>query len=765
MGQAVDKIVFSGILFLLVFTQLAFGGVHVWAYTVSEITVFLLFLLFFGNKVLSQCRSSNRLRKKVVITLQWVVSPLNIFFVLIISLIVVQLIPLPPFIVKFVSPHTFEIKKNVYELRSPSNDVANAWMNLSLYNYATYKELTKLLSYAAVYFMVINTIRDRNRIKIMIYVLVIMGIFQLLYGIAQTYSGSQKIWWWTNNCYRGWVTGSYINRNHLGGFLEMVIPLCIGLMIASIKTSREAEGGGEEGAGRRKKFSTWISSGEERFKIILFVFIGIPLGLGLLLTGSRGSILSFGICMFFMALLFMFKSGYRKYAIVAICLCFAISGYGLHVGIERTVNRFEHPENLYDRFEIAKSIVPMIRNFPAFGIGWGNFIYVYPRYAPSKYSGHVCVGYAHNDWVEMTAELGLVGACLFLLALLVYLIRTARLWFRRSDNFAIGIGAGVIAAVISISIHSFIDFNMHIPANPMALSSILAIGFLSTHIERHSSYDRFFYRRKSVSLNGKGPLVILVGLVLVVGFFLFQRVTGHFVAEGYCSTVRNSTLNRDRKPPLWEIKKAIEYDPFNAQYHDKLSRYYIQLQVKDKDLRVRINEKIIKSLEKAVSLNPVNGIYWYDLGVRYSYKVYEGDEYFTTWLPRADKAFELAEYFRPNDAYMLYNLGWYWVWRSTTVREGEGVRLTEAQSSKLKAERHKPLTSGLKPQVGFYKEDGTKKFQELFRRSLEINKKYWEKAVERVWKYYPDERIVMGIVPEGDRLLGSQVGKWISIKK
>ena len=99
------------------------------------------------------------------------------------------------------------------------------------------------------------------------------------------------------------------------------------------------------------------------------------------------------------------------------------------------------------------------------------------------------------------------------------------------------------------------------------------------------------------------------------------------------------------------------------------------------------------------------------------------------------------------------------------MREGEGGRLTEAQSSKLKAERHKPLTSGLKPQVGFYKEDGTKKFQELFRRSLEINKRYWEKAVERVWKYYPDERIVMGIVPEGDSLLGSQVGKWISRKK
>ena len=781
-----DKVLFSGIVFVLVFTQLAFGGVHVWAYTVFEITVFLLFLLFFGNHVLSQYRSSKGLREKAGISLQWVISPLNIFFVLIISLIVIQLIPLPPFIVKFVSPHTFEIKKNVYELTSASSNGANAWMNLSLYNYATYKELIKVLSYAALYFIIINTVRDRNRIKILIYVLVVMGLFQVFYGIAQTYSSSQKIWWWTNNYYGGWVTGTYINRNHLGGFLEMVIPLCTGLMIASIKTSRKAGGSPDEGAGRRekdriiwkskivrrrsksgardqedsisklKRFRNWISSGEERSKIILLIFMGIPLGLGLLLTGSRGGIISFGICMFFMALLFMFKSGYRKYGIVAICLCFIILGYGLYVGIEKTVKRFEHLENLYGRLEIAKSVIPMIHDFPLLGIGWGNFKYMYPRYAPSEYSGPVSVGYAHNDWVEMTAESGMVGASLFLFALLVYLIRTTRLWFRRSDNFAIGIGAGAIAAVISISIHSFFDFNMHIPANPMALSSILAIGFLSTHIERHSTYDRFFYKTKSVSVNGKGPMVLLVALVLLVGFFLFQRVTGHFVAEAYCSTVWNSSLNRDRKPPLWEIKRAIEYDPSNAQYHDELARYYMRLPVRSKELRSKINEEIIKNLEKAVSLNSGNGLYWYDLGLRYSYKVYEGTEYFGKWLPKADKAFELADYFRPNDAYMLYNIGWYWVWRSSVLPMAEGSRRKAQGASEWS------VVSG---QWSVVREEGVKKFQGLFRRALEINEGYWKKAVERVWRYYPDERIVMGIVPDGDRDLGKRVEKWICAQK
>jgi len=135
MNKAIDKIVFSGIIFVLVFTQLAFGGVHVWAYCVFEIIVVILFLLFFINQVVSQYRISKESGKNADIVLQWVVSPLNIFIILIISLIIIQLIPLPSFMVKFISPLTFEVKKYAYEITHISSDDSIAWMNLSHYNF------------------------------------------------------------------------------------------------------------------------------------------------------------------------------------------------------------------------------------------------------------------------------------------------------------------------------------------------------------------------------------------------------------------------------------------------------------------------------------------------------------------------------------------------------------------------------------------------------------------------------------------------------
>jgi O-antigen ligase len=650
MNKAIDKIVFSGIIFVLIFTQLAFGGVHVWAYCVFEIIVFILFFLFLFNHIVSQYRISKKSGNNSNITLQWVVSPLNIFFILIISLIVIQLIPLPLFIVKFISPLTFEVKKNAYEIIQVSSDDSIAWMNLSHYNFACYNELFKLLVYAALYFMVINSVKDQKRINILIYVFAGMGLFQIIYGIVQTYSGSQKIWWWTNDYYKGWVTGTYINRNHLAGFLEMLTPLCFGFVIANIKKSGSRKRYKEYSISRLKRFRNWLFTGDEKSKIILFFFMGIVLGLGLLLSGSRGGILSFGISMFFMIFLFAFKDGYRKYGLIAACLCMLILAYGLQIGIEKTLDRFEHIGHLYNRFEISKSVVPMIKDFPVFGTGWGNFMYMYPKYALPEYSDRLILGNAHNDWLEMTSESGMVGALIFFGALITFLVKSIRLWFRRKDSFATGLGVGVIFAVISISIHSFFDFNMHIPANPMALSIILAIGFLSLHIDRHSNYDRFFFKTRSVCLKGRFSLIVLVMFVISAGFFMLNKITGHLVAEAYCSTELNSTLNRDKKPPLEDIEKAIEHNPSNAGYYDKLAHYYMRLPFESDDSRIEHNEEIIKNLEKAVSLNPVNGIYWYDLGVGYSYRDYEGSAYYSEWLLRADRAFQMAEYLRPHDS-------------------------------------------------------------------------------------------------------------------
>jgi hypothetical protein len=59
------------------------------------------------------------------------------------------------------------------------------------------------------------------------------------------------------------------------------------------------------------------------------------------------------------------------------------------------------------------------------------------------------------------------------------------------------------------------------------------------------------------------------------------------------------------------------------------------------------------------------------------------------------------------------------------------------------------------------KKAGIEKFQGLFKRSLKLNKRNWKKAVERVWEYYPDEKIVLGVIPEDDEGLRFKVKGWM----
>jgi len=78
----------------------------------------------------------------------------------------------------------------------------------------------------------------------------------------------------------------------------------------------------------------------------------------------------------------------------------------------------------------------------------------------------------------------------------------------------------------------------------------------------------------------------------------------------------------------------------------------------------------------------------------------------------------------------------------------EGESKEEAQSSKLKAQRNGRI---------LFREDGVRKFQGLFRRSLDINPRRWKEAVDRVWEYFSDDAVVIGIVPVNNEELKSRV--------
>jgi len=112
---------------------------------------------------------------------------------------------------------------------------------------------------------------------------------------------------------------------------------------------------------------------------------------------------------------------------------------------------------------------------PIKGSGLGTLVALYPRYERA-YDGYV-VEHVHNDYIEALAETGLAGGICGL-AFLWLLYREARKTFQAErSQFGLGLRAGAIAAVSGLLLHSFVDFNLHIPSNALLF---LLQAFLAT---------------------------------------------------------------------------------------------------------------------------------------------------------------------------------------------------------------------------------------------------------------------------------------------
>ena len=455
---------------VIVGVTLAFGGVQAISYSLMEVVLFLVVLIIVVRQTL---QGEVRL-------------PVPIWPVLFALFVALQLIPLPTWLVGAISP------ARLADTKIAGLEPAGAsWMTLSIYPHDTLLTLMRFLAYLCGFLLAARTFDYRKGKSTLLRVLVLLGCFEAGYGIVQYTTGWQKIFTYSKKYDLEEATGTFINRNHYAGLLELILPL----VLASVFYSFQVWSSRRHLEHSRRNMSERTAAA---YQAIFYVFLLVLVVVGVIFSRSRMGILAAVFSLLFLAMLAQLRLRRKIWMVGMFLFMVCVLGYGLWIGLDPVLARFESMRDpsffqLEGRVQIWKGTVRLIRDFPLTGTGLGTFGIAYRKYQTSLFQGFV--DHTHNDFLEVASDTGLIGALLLFLPIFYVLGKMIVSFLGDARSYRRAVTLGCIGSTVAMLLHSITDFNLQIPANALVFSAILGIGYKTTSVESREE-DRLPPRRE-----------------------------------------------------------------------------------------------------------------------------------------------------------------------------------------------------------------------------------------------------------------------------
>lgn len=338
----------------------------------------------------------------------------------------------------------------------------------SVYFNESKTELFKILNYIVLYYIVVNNIKDFKRIKRIITILVVIGCALAVYGLYNYLNGIEMIYGIEKKAYVGNLTATYVNSNSMSAYLELTIPLAIGLFLSGILGRRS----GEEKS--RRRVATFI------LPPAIFVMTA-----ALIFTHSRDGWIAFFASILFLSIILIrirHKTPKTLTRIaVTILVILIILGTAGSIGLYQAVknksaasasNPFKGVPFQW-RIDVYRGAFQMIVDRPLLGVGPGNFPLVYPRYRDKTLK--TFINETHNDYLQFASEMGIFSLAAFLVLLLLYFRNGIRYLLSSKNMYLLGLTLGCVVGIAAVAVHGSMDFPLQIPANALTFWVILGL--------------------------------------------------------------------------------------------------------------------------------------------------------------------------------------------------------------------------------------------------------------------------------------------------
>ncbi len=525
--RLIDTVVGGALVLLVLLTALAFGSVYSWAFKTMEVAIFAMFALWMMSlRDGAQSRAILPYAGPIVVFLVFCLLQLAPIAPAVMGVISPQTVSLyervmpgwperAPFAeTPFVDDDSAHRAPEIYVLPTPAEvsggapipfaspspeaprpprrvDVSWRAERNRMPRYGTSiapalgrTALLKACAYAALFVLVIGYARgDRERERrfssLVFTGLVGAGILIAALGVINRLSWNGRILWiwtpadWTSAPAMVRASGPFVNPDDFANYMALLMPMAIAGAIHGIPFRRRA------GVGAFR-----VASGAGALVIAAAVVLS--------LSRAGWASAAVGVASFFLLISLPPAGGSRASAharwrrwMLAACAT-AIAAIAVAAAVAIGASIMGHRDagaaaagagaselGMEGRIALWRGTLAMIRDFPVLGVGLGGWPAMFPCYRLPPWFPLV-YREAHNDYLQFAAEAGIIGVALLVWVFARIVTSLSRVIRTRADDWPLV--AALIAAVPAMATHEMFDFCLHIPANAVLFTLILALA-------------------------------------------------------------------------------------------------------------------------------------------------------------------------------------------------------------------------------------------------------------------------------------------------
>jgi len=325
--------------------------------------------------------------------------------------------------------------------------------------YAGRQQLIQVLLYGALFLLVLNNLNRKNSANFISLTLIAVGFLMAMFALFQFATHYPMIWGFRRlDQYMGRGSGTFINPNHLAGFLGMIVPLALAYTVMS-------------------RFSPTIK--------VLLAYSAVTMLAGIVVSLSRGGILAAVVALLLFCGVLLAQQDFWRSALVILCFLTALGAVAVSQ-FDSVQKRFDEAFK-NDKLEDGRQFYwaaawQLAGRHPVWGIGPGHFDVEFPSVRAWEVQSRP--HYAHNDYLNTLCEWGVLGMTIVAAACGLLYFGVYRVWqtlrrpsrelgSRFSDRTAFVVGATV--GLLALMLHCLVDFDMQIPAVAATAVTLMAL--------------------------------------------------------------------------------------------------------------------------------------------------------------------------------------------------------------------------------------------------------------------------------------------------